>query len=455
MNESLNYVFSSTPVDPEKGILEYSMDLLGGLRKNYSNGNNGKRMIDILCHAYQWFLGGLAFPSYLAIPLSHYDHVQNGQLRIAQVIAHEFVHSINFSYAWGSDFFAEGLAEWTSKDIVFDQKSMPPTGIFHIGPGPSPGIPLFPPRPFSYRRAKLFAAYIAERVGMENMKHLMQVCRPGGVCDPDDPDNGDWYDGIAGLDYALSLLDSDLNLGNIALDFHTTNLVHDASVTLNEVSYGYKSSVYANPRLRIRPHVNVNLVNTHFSQHTTTIRPGSANYFSYINPSNLHLSVDANDPEIMLLRLFKERGNSKELVDIDTGVQGYTVTGDYDRVTLITVHSDPRENQAGLTLNISATQNYGLAAGDEELPLMLALKQNYPNPFNPETVIEYELPQTVHVRLAVYDMTGRTVAVLFDGARPQGRYTERFNAAGLSTGTYIYRLTAGEKSQTKIMTLVR
>ena len=157
----------------------------------------------------------------------------------------------------------------------------------------------------------------------------------------------------------------------------------------------------------------------------------------------------------MLLRLFKERGNSKELVDIDAGVQGYTVTGDYDRVTLITVHSDPRENQADLTLNISATQNYGLAAGDEELPLMLALKQNYPNPFNPETVIEYELPQTVHVRLAVYDMTGRTVAVLFDGARPQGRYTERFNAAGLSTGTYIYRLTAGEKSQTKIMTLVR
>ena len=153
--------------------------------------------------------------------------------------------------------------------------------------------------------------------------------------------------------------------------------------------------------------------------------------------------------------LFKEKGNTKELVDIDTGLDEFTVAGDYDRVTLIAVHGNPREDQPDLTLNISATQNYGLATGDEELPTVLALKQNYPNPFNPETVIEYELPQTVHVRLVVYDITGRTVAVLVDGNRPRGRYTERFNAEGLSTGTYIYRLTAGGKSQTQMMTLVR
>ena len=454
MNESLNYVFSSTLVDPRKGILEYSIDLLGNLRRNYSNDNNGERIIDILCHPYEWFLEGLAFPSYLAIPLSHYDHVQNNQKRIAEVIAHEFIHGIHFSYAWGNDFFAEGLAEWASKDIVFDQRSMP-SGIFHIGPFANPNLPLFPPRPFSYRQAKLFVAYIADRVGVENMKHILQVCRPGGVCDPDDPDNGDWYDGIDGLDYALSLLDSDLNIMNIALDFHTTNLVHDASVTLNGVSYEYKSPIYANPRLRIIPYINVYFVNTNFSQNTTTIQPGGANYFRYKNTSNLHFSINTDDPQITLLRLFKEKGNSKELVDIDAGVDEYTVAGDYDRVTLITVHGNPRGDQPDLTLNISATQNYGLATGDEELPTVLALRQNYPNPFNPETVIEYELPQTVHVRLAVYDMTGRTVAVLVDGNRPQGRYTERFNAAGLSTGTYVYRLTAGGESQTQIMTLVR
>ena len=287
------------------------------------------------------------------------------------------------------------------------------------------------------------------------MKHIIQVCSPGGVCDPDNPDHGDWYAGIDGLDYALSLFDPDLNLMNITLDFHTTNLVNDPSVTLNGVSYGYKPLIYAHPNFRITPYINIDFANTDFSQNTITLRPGGVNYLRYKNTSNLRLSIDTDDPQITLLRLFKEKGNSKELVDIDADLDGYTVAGDYDRVILITVHGNPREDQPDLTLNISATQNYGLATGDEELPTVLALRQNYPNPFNPETVIEYELPQTVHVRLAVYDMTGRTVAVLVDGNRPQGRYTERFNAAGLSTGTYVYRLTAGGESQTQIMTLVR
>ena len=452
MNESLNYIFSSTPVDSKKGILEYSIDILGNLRKNYQNENNGQRMIDILCHAYDYSAAGRAFGFYNAISLGGYEYVRNQQINIAKVIAHEYVHSINFSYAWSHSFFAEGLAEWVSEDLIFDRRNMFSSVHWNFK---YHNLLLFPPRPFSYEHAQLFVAYIADRVGAENMKHIIQVCSPGGVCDPDNPDHGDWYAGIDGLDYALSLFDPDLNLMNITLDFHTTNLVNDPSVTLNGVSYGYKPLIYAHPNFRITPYINIDFANTDFSQNTITLRPGGVNYLRYKNTSNLRLSIDTDDPQITLLRLFKEKGNSKELVDIDADLDGYTVAGDYDRVTLITVHGNPREDQPDLTLNISATQNYGLATGDEELPTVLALRQNYPNPFNPETVIEYELPQTVHVRLAVYDMTGRTVAVLVDGNRPQGRYTERFNAAGLSTGTYVYRLTAGGESQTQIMTLVR
>ena len=91
----------------------------------------------------------------------------------------------------------------------------------------------------------------------------------------------------------------------------------------------------------------------------------------------------------------------------------------------------------------------------EEIPTELTLMGNYPNPFNPETVIDYALPQTGHVRLAVYDMTGKTVAVLMDGIQPQGQHTARFNADGLPTGTYVYRLTAGAKTLTRTMTMVR
>ena len=54
------------------------------------------------------------------------------------------------------------------------------------------------------------------------------------------------------------------------------------------------------------------------------------------------------------------------------------------------------------------------------MPKELMLTGNYPNPFNPETATRYALPQTGHVRLAVYDMTGRTVTVLIDSVRPQG-----------------------------------
>ncbi len=453
VNELLKYVFYSTPVDPQKGILEYSIDLLGNLRKNYESGNEGERIVDILCHVYNWSFGGLSVGFYNAINLI--DQI-GANRRIARIIAHEFVHSINSSYARSSQpsaFFSEGLAGW-AKDIIFNRKDMPSYVIDNWN-FQYRDLPLFPPRPFNYGHANLFVAYIADRVGVENMKHILQVCQPGGVCDADNPDNGDWYHGIDGFDYALSLLDPDLNIMNIILDFHTMNLVNDSSVTLNGVSYGYKPLTYAHPNFKIIPYINVDLVNTDFSQNTITLRPGGTNYFRYKNTSNLHFSIDTDDPKITLLRLFKEKGNTKELVDIDAGLDEYTVAGDYDRVTLIIVHGNPRGDQPDLTLNISATQNYGLATGDEELPTVLSLKQNYPNPFNPETVIEYELPQTVHVRLAVYDMTGRTVAVLVDGNRPQGRYTEQFNAAGLSTGTYVYRLTAGGESQTRIMTLVR
>ena len=92
---------------------------------------------------------------------------------------------------------------------------------------------------------------------------------------------------------------------------------------------------------------------------------------------------------------------------------------------------------------------------DDTLPTEVSLAQNYPNPFNPSTEIEYSLSQPSSVRLAVYDMAGRTVAVLIDGIQPQGRHTVRFNVDGLPTGTYVYRLTTGSEMLTRAMTLVR
>ncbi len=77
--------------------------------------------------------------------------------------------------------------------------------------------------------------------------------------------------------------------------------------------------------------------------------------------------------------------------------------------------------------------------GSELLPKTVALFQNYPNPFNPTTVISYQVPITSLVKLAVYDLMGREVAILVNGERPAGRYSITWDARGLSSGLYFYR----------------
>ncbi len=74
------------------------------------------------------------------------------------------------------------------------------------------------------------------------------------------------------------------------------------------------------------------------------------------------------------------------------------------------------------------------------LPSDFALLQNYPNPFNPTTVVRYQLPVVSDVRLVVYDLLGREVAVLVDEKKAPGSYEVTFDALGLASGMYLYRL---------------
>jgi hypothetical protein len=83
------------------------------------------------------------------------------------------------------------------------------------------------------------------------------------------------------------------------------------------------------------------------------------------------------------------------------------------------------------------------------------IEQNYPNPFNPSTTINYALPQAGSVTLKVYDVLGREVATLVNEKKAAGSYSVAFNASRLSSGTYIYRLTANGFSQTKKMILAK
>jgi hypothetical protein len=82
------------------------------------------------------------------------------------------------------------------------------------------------------------------------------------------------------------------------------------------------------------------------------------------------------------------------------------------------------------------------AVENSSAPLTFQLTQNYPNPFNPSTAISYRLEAKSFVVLKVFDILGTEVATLVDGGKEAGRYTVSWNAAGLSSGVYLYELTA-------------
>ncbi len=109
----------------------------------------------------------------------------------------------------------------------------------------------------------------------------------------------------------------------------------------------------------------------------------------------------------------------------------------------------------GYVSNVSVSNEEEFVAS-MVVPTTVQLHQNYPNPFNPSTQISFSLPSAQQVTLVVYDMLGREVAVL---ARQQmmsaGTNYLTFDASGLSSGMYIYRLTSNQSVITKKMTLLK
>jgi hypothetical protein len=102
---------------------------------------------------------------------------------------------------------------------------------------------------------------------------------------------------------------------------------------------------------------------------------------------------------------------------------------------------------------------YGTVSAVSEVgqgvPQHYSLDQNYPNPFNPVTTIQFRIPASGHVRLAVYDILGREVALLVNKALSVGSYEVQWHADQISSGAYFYRLVAGPFVATRRLTLLR
>ena len=115
----------------------------------------------------------------------------------------------------------------------------------------------------------------------------------------------------------------------------------------------------------------------------------------------------------------------------------------------------PPCNQASVAENALEAAEGELTTAETNVPKAYVLHAAYPNPFNPSTEIRFDLPEASDVRLAVYDVTGREVTRLADGPMGAGSHRVRFEAAGLPSGVYLYRLEAGAFAATERMTLVK
>lgn len=118
---------------------------------------------------------------------------------------------------------------------------------------------------------------------------------------------------------------------------------------------------------------------------------------------------------------------------------------------------------------ISIVQPPVVSVGEEQSPATFLLEQNYPNPFNPVTTIRFSVPAggdlvrgadgrvqaSDLVSLKVFDLLGREVATLVEEVKHPGRYEVQWNAAGESSGVYVYRLRSGAYSAVRRMILIR
>jgi photosystem II stability/assembly factor-like uncharacterized protein len=139
-------------------------------------------------------------------------------------------------------------------------------------------------------------------------------------------------------------------------------------------------------------------------------------------------------------------------------IEALAVCGDY----LIASATDQNTGRGEVWRRPLDEMITGVDGRTSSMPSSIALEQNYPNPFNPVTTITFAIPHDagrvgtrLGVSVMVYDLLGRPVATLVDDTRAPGAYSVTFDASKLSTGTYIYRLTAGGFTATRRMTLVR
>jgi hypothetical protein len=174
---------------------------------------------------------------------------------------------------------------------------------------------------------------------------------------------------------------------------------------------------------------------------------------SIATASGITAEVTTTDPNIMEIKIV-----DKNPTDISAGqkveiLQNFTIkiTGSPDTLYFkVKIYS----NGYHFWTDSSAAPNF-IKPMDQKIPNKFSMSQNYPNPFNPKTIINYELPIMNYVDISIYNVLGQKVATLVDRKQKAGFYTVEWDASGMASGIYYYRLVAGEYMNTKKLVFLR
>ncbi len=115
-----------------------------------------------------------------------------------------------------------------------------------------------------------------------------------------------------------------------------------------------------------------------------------------------------------------------------------------------------RDNQVlGSTVTVVVNVTVATGVKDGSVPTQYSLSQNYPNPFNPTTTLKFAISNAEFVNLTVYDVLGKKVATLINENKQAGYHTVEFDAGSLSSGIYLYKITAGKFTKIEKMMLMK
>jgi hypothetical protein len=268
--------------------------------------------------------------------------------------------------------------------------------------------------------------------------------------------------GIAGLDAGLTTYGADRRFAQIFPDWLVANILDDRAVN---PYFGYLYTGLAKA-------VATKYTNPVVPFTSGTIASLGARYLTYSGGTDLHITFNTSSSSLVIKAV--ELGTPSRVLNVTPGVEfresGFGTT--YPTIHFVIINTS---QSASADYSFQSNDGIQLDVPDPAafLPTVARLEQNYPNPFNPKTGVRFQVSGVreagaggqgsgVSVKLVVYDLLGREVAVLVNERKSPGSYEVSFDGSGLPSGVYIYRLTAGlpdrqagSFEQTKKMTLVK